>query len=133
MEYTKLPPQPPPYSPEQPDMRAAPSAPPTEMIHTAPMYNPPVTVVNQAPPITILNQTSTVLIDNNSGNGMICPHCHARIRMRVEHHATCTTYMWSAILCLFLCWPCVCLPCCCDCGYRTSQYCPNCKACLGRF
>ncbi|KAH8285283.1 hypothetical protein KR054_007311 [Drosophila jambulina] len=83
------------------------------------------------PPVSVVHHQTTVLVD--SGQGMICPHCSARIRVRAEHHPTGKTYCLAAILCLFLCWPCVCAPCCCNCCYKTSQFCPNCNACLGSF
>ncbi|KAH8234206.1 hypothetical protein KR038_003633, partial [Drosophila bunnanda] len=90
-------------------------------------------VVNPAPPPppSVVHHQTTVLID--SGQGMICPHCNARIRVRAEYHPTGKTYCLSAILCLFLCWPCVCVPCCCNCCYENSQFCPNCNARLGSF
>ncbi|XP_016969298.1 lipopolysaccharide-induced tumor necrosis factor-alpha factor homolog [Drosophila rhopaloa] len=95
-----------------------------QIAQTTPMSQPPL-------PVNVVHQT-TVLVDT-PGHGMICPHCNARIRVRVEHHRTGKTYCMAAILCLFLCWPCVCVPCCCNCCYKTSQFCPNCNACLGSF
>ncbi|EDW56811.1 lipopolysaccharide-induced tumor necrosis factor-alpha factor homolog [Drosophila sechellia] len=83
-------------------------------------------------PVSVVQNQTTVLVDT-PGQGMICPHCNARVRLRVEHHPTGSTYCMAALLCLFFCWPCVCAPCCCNCFYKTSQYCPNCKACLGSF
>ncbi|KAH8401841.1 hypothetical protein KR009_008210, partial [Drosophila setifemur] len=96
---------------------------------------PPQHAIMQAappPPMSVVHTQTTVLVDN-PGQGTICPHCQARIRLRVEHHPTGKTYCLAAILCLFLCWPCVCAPCCCNCCYKTSQFCPNCNACLGSF
>ncbi|XP_060656760.1 lipopolysaccharide-induced tumor necrosis factor-alpha factor-like [Drosophila nasuta] len=125
MEYSKIPQYPPAYSPQdQNRMYPTASAPPTEMIHSAPPPPPA--------PVNIVNQT-TVVVDGQGGPGMTCPHCRARVTMTVKHHATCKTYCLAGFLCLFLCWPCVCLPCCCDCCYRTSQFCPNCNACLSSF
>ncbi|KAH8411073.1 hypothetical protein KR222_011750 [Zaprionus bogoriensis] len=123
MNYNKLPPQPPAYT-DQPGWSVPPSAPPSAM----PLY-PQAPAAPAVENVTVVR--NTVVVDN--GQGMICPHCQARIRMRVEHHATCSTYLLAGLLCLFLCWPCVCLPCCCNCGYKTSQFCPNCNACLGSF
>ncbi|KAH8319628.1 hypothetical protein KR074_002491, partial [Drosophila pseudoananassae] len=134
---------------------ASPSAPPPEMdmVHHDSMpaqylyppvppyqqvtpYQPvPQMAPPQAPvpvPVNVVHHTTTVLVDN-PGQGMICPKCSARIRVRTEHHATGKTYLLAALLCLCLCWPCVCVPCCCNCCYKTSQFCPNCNACLGTF
>ncbi|XP_023172632.2 cell death-inducing p53-target protein 1 isoform X2 [Drosophila hydei] len=118
MKHNKLSPQPPPYSQDQYRPGPTPSAPPNDMIHTAPMMSPR--------PDVHVTQQHTVIVDNSGLT--TCPRCQKRILMRVKYHATCTTYCWSALLCLFLCWPCVCLPCCCDCGYTTSQVCPKCNA-----
>ncbi|XP_017053706.1 lipopolysaccharide-induced tumor necrosis factor-alpha factor homolog [Drosophila ficusphila] len=119
------------------------SAPPAEMdmnqYQVSPVQHlyPPVPQMAQVtpmapPPVSVVHHQTTVLVDT-PGQGMICPHCNARVRMRVEHHATGKTYCLAAVLCLFFCWPCVCLPCCCNCCYKTSQFCPNCNACLGSF
>ncbi|KAL7736091.1 hypothetical protein ACLKA6_003827 [Drosophila palustris] len=135
MEYSKLPPQPPAYSPQdQGTWNTEASAPPTELMHSAP---PPPRIYPQhatVEPVNVVHQ-NTIIIENQGagGPGMTCPQCHARVKLRVEHHATGKTYLAAALLCLFLCWPCVCLPCCCNCCYKTSQFCPNCNACLGSF
>ncbi|KAI8037551.1 lipopolysaccharide-induced tumor necrosis factor-alpha factor homolog [Drosophila gunungcola] len=92
----------------------------------------PQTTPMSPPPVNVVHHQTTVVVDT-PGQGMICPHCNARIRVRVDHHPTGKTYCLAAILCLFLCWPCVCAPCCCNCCYKTSQFCPNCNACLGSF
>ncbi|XP_062129590.1 lipopolysaccharide-induced tumor necrosis factor-alpha factor-like isoform X1 [Drosophila sulfurigaster albostrigata] len=126
MEYSKIPPYPPAYTPEDHNrMYPTASAPPTEMIHSAPPPPPA--------PVNVVNQTTIVVDGQGGGPGMTCPHCRARVTMTVKHHATCKTYCLAGILCLFFCWPCVCLPCCCNWCYRTSQFCPNCNACLSSF
>ncbi|KAH8253040.1 hypothetical protein KR032_003253, partial [Drosophila birchii] len=115
------------------------TAPPHEMDHQSPQQHlypqmpmPQMMVPAPAPaPVSVVHHQTTVLVD--SGQGMICPHCNARIRVRAEYHPTGKTYCLAAILCLFLCWPCVCVPCCCNCCYENSQYCPNCNARLGSF
>ncbi|TDG43041.1 hypothetical protein AWZ03_010563 [Drosophila navojoa] len=117
MEYSKLPPQPPPYSPEQ--YGAGPSAPPTEQIHAALAAQPP------RPDVHVVN-TNHVVVD--SSGLTTCPRCNKRIMLRTKRHATCTTYLWAAVLCLLACWPCVCLPCCCEWGYQSSPACPKCNA-----
>ncbi|EDW31904.1 GL11363 [Drosophila persimilis] len=119
------------------------SAPPhTEMNQYAPQYDPqaiypPLQPPAQVPPPQVappqvVHHTTTVVVNSNQ-RGMVCPQCNARIRVRTEFHPTGKTYCLAALLCLFLCWPCVCVPCCCNCCYKTSQFCPNCNACLGSF
>ncbi|EDW74318.1 uncharacterized protein Dwil_GK21441 [Drosophila willistoni] len=153
MENKKLYPPPPSYA----DLGDSPTAPPPEepmqlnsppppnpyqyqQIQESPAPNPyqyQQMVQSPPPPTVIQPQTvvhhNTVVMNAPTGPGMTCPHCHARVRVTVERHATCNTWLLAGLLCLCFCWPCVCLPCCCNWCYRTSQYCPNCKACLGSF
>lgn len=107
MEYSKLPAQPPAYTAQPAPPNGGPaafaSAPPSEAPHY-PMV-PPAPQPQMTPNVTVVN---TTIVDN--GQGMICPKCNARIRMRVEHHATGSTYCLAAILCLFL-WVYVCSKC----------------------
>lgn len=101
MEYSKLSPQPPPYSQQNAWQPGPPSAPPAAMA-SAPPNEMPLSPVG--PPAPYSNPTTVV--HNNivvaGGQGMICPKCNANIRLRVEHHATGSTYCLAAILCLFL-------------------------------
>lgn len=101
MVYSKLPPQPPPYSQQDARQPGPPSAPPAAMA-SAPTNEMPLNSIG--PPAPYSNPTTVV--QNNivvtGGQGMICPKCNANIRLRVEHHATCSTYCMAAILCLFL-------------------------------
>ncbi|XP_017024505.1 lipopolysaccharide-induced tumor necrosis factor-alpha factor homolog [Drosophila kikkawai] len=122
---------PPPYSDEpdtdpQPEIRLDTASP-----HGVYPQVPVPAQLSPTLPVTVVHQTSVVV--DTPGGGMICPYCNARIRVRVERHATGKTYCLALMLCLFLCWPCVCAPCCCNCCYKTSQFCPNCNACLGSF
>lgn len=91
MEYSKLPPQPPPYSQEQ--YGAGPSAPPTEQFQPAVAAQPP------RPDVHVVN-TNNVIVD--SSGLTTCPRCNKRILIRMKHHATCTTYCWAAVLCALL-------------------------------
>ncbi|EDV37691.1 uncharacterized protein Dana_GF11283 [Drosophila ananassae] len=124
---------PPPEVDSMPAQHLYPPVPPHQQVtpyQPVPQMPPP-----QAPvpvPVNVVHHHTTVLVDT-PGQGMICPKCNARIRVRTEHHATGKTYLLAALLCLCLCWPCVCVPCCCNCCYKTSQFCPNCNACLGSF
>ncbi|XP_017094344.2 lipopolysaccharide-induced tumor necrosis factor-alpha factor homolog [Drosophila bipectinata] len=113
------------YPPVPPYQQVTPYQPVPQMPPPPPQAPVPV-------PVNVVHHTTTVLVDN-PGQGMICPKCSARIRVRTEHHATGKTYCLAALLCLCFCWPCVCVPCCCNCCYKTSQFCPNCNACLGTF
>ncbi|SPP72861.1 lipopolysaccharide-induced tumor necrosis factor-alpha factor homolog [Drosophila guanche] len=111
------------------------TAPPhTEMNQYAPQPMPPLQMLQPqvAPPSQVVHHTTTVVVEA-PGQGMVCPKCNARIRVRTDFHPTGKTYCLAGLLCLFFCWPCVCVPCCCNCCYKTSQFCPNCNACLGSF
>ncbi|ALC42500.1 CG42565 [Drosophila busckii] len=144
MEYSKLPPSaPPPYSElsEMVTNLESPTAPPRKDDHgyapvPAETPVPAVAPIPAVPPVQspqLVNVMNQTIVIDSAGQGMICPHCNARVRMRVKHHATGKTYCLAFFLCLFLCWPCVCAPCCCNWCYKTSQFCPNCNACLGSF
>ncbi|CAH0397309.1 unnamed protein product [Chilo suppressalis] len=62
-----------------------------------------------------------------------CPSCRATIVTRVDHKATTKTHVIALILCLFLCWPCVCVPYCMDSCQNADHYCPNCNSYLGTY
>ncbi|XP_017077611.1 lipopolysaccharide-induced tumor necrosis factor-alpha factor homolog [Drosophila eugracilis] len=137
MDYKKID-SPPPYSddfatapPAEMDLRQYQAPAPQQLYPQFPQTSQ-VTQMSVPPPVNVVHHQTTVLVDT-PGHGMVCPHCNARIRVRVERHPTGKTYCLAAFLCLFLCWPCVCAPCCCNCCYKTSQFCPNCNVCLGSF
>ncbi|KAH8269544.1 hypothetical protein KR018_008679, partial [Drosophila ironensis] len=122
------------------DMGVAPYQPPEHLYPPVPPYQEPayqpVPQMQMAqmpqPATNVVHHMTTVVVDN-PGRGMICPKCNARVQLRTDHHPTGMTYLMAALLCLFCCWPCVCVPCCCNCYYKTSQFCPNCKACMGTY
>ncbi|XP_055378350.1 lipopolysaccharide-induced tumor necrosis factor-alpha factor homolog [Condylostylus longicornis] len=62
-----------------------------------------------------------------------CPSCHAEITTNVKHEATTKTHIMALLLCLFLCWPCVCVPYCMDSCQNANHYCPNCNAFIGAY
>ncbi|XP_026746530.1 lipopolysaccharide-induced tumor necrosis factor-alpha factor homolog isoform X1 [Trichoplusia ni] len=62
-----------------------------------------------------------------------CPSCRATIVTRVERKATTKTHVIAVLLCLFLCWPCVCVPYCVDSCQNADHYCPNCSSYLGTY
>ncbi|CAG9563523.1 unnamed protein product [Danaus chrysippus] len=64
---------------------------------------------------------------------LICPACHASVKSKVEHSSTTGTHIMAALLCLCLCWPCVCVPYCVDSCQNADHYCPSCNAYLGTY
>ncbi|CAH1635088.1 unnamed protein product [Spodoptera littoralis] len=62
-----------------------------------------------------------------------CPSCRATIVTRVERKSTTKTHVIALLLCLFLCWPCVCVPYCVDSCQNADHYCPNCNSYLVYF
>ncbi|XP_023305622.2 lipopolysaccharide-induced tumor necrosis factor-alpha factor homolog [Lucilia cuprina] len=125
--------QPPPYSP--------PGFTPAQVYQPGqpqqPLY-PPMPQPQQPPP-----QQSTVIIQTTTrpnlvaiGNGpthIQCPSCHAEILTTVKHTANSRTHCWALVLCLFICWPCVCVPYCMDSCQSANHYCPNCNAYIGTY
>ncbi|CAO1323454.1 unnamed protein product [Diamesa serratosioi] len=81
---------------------------------------------------TVIIQQSAVAVGPDSTR-TTCPSCHATIATRVEHEASSKTHIIAGLLCLFICWPCVCLPYCMDSCRNTNHYCPNCNAFLGTY
>ncbi|KPJ20400.1 Lipopolysaccharide-induced tumor necrosis factor-alpha factor [Papilio machaon] len=64
---------------------------------------------------------------------LTCSSCGATIISRVERKATTKTHIIALVLCLFLCWPCVCVPYCMNSCQNADHYCPNCNAYLGTY
>ncbi|KAG6448058.1 hypothetical protein O3G_MSEX005316, partial [Manduca sexta] len=64
---------------------------------------------------------------------IVCPSCHATVMTKVEHKSTTKTHIIALFLCLFLCWPCVCVPYCMDSCQNANHYCPNCNSYLGTY
>ncbi|XP_073962969.1 lipopolysaccharide-induced tumor necrosis factor-alpha factor homolog [Choristoneura fumiferana] len=64
---------------------------------------------------------------------LTCPSCRASIVTRLEHNATAKTHIIALVLCLFLCWPCVCVPYCMDSCKNADHYCPSCNSYLGTY
>ncbi|XP_030766180.1 lipopolysaccharide-induced tumor necrosis factor-alpha factor homolog [Sitophilus oryzae] len=121
---------PPPYSPnapgfvpnQQPGMYPPGAYPPPP--HAGP---PPVTVGH-----TVIVTTAPRPLGPNPAH-TTCPYCHADIITSVETEASTKTHLFALLLCLFVCWPCVCLPYCMDSCLDKKHYCPNCKAYLGTY
>ncbi|KAG5675421.1 hypothetical protein PVAND_005327 [Polypedilum vanderplanki] len=81
---------------------------------------------------TVIIQHSNVAVGPNSTR-LTCPSCHAVISTRVERKSSAKTYIVAVLLCVFLCWPCVCVPFCTNSCRNANHYCPNCKAFLGTY
>ncbi|KPI91185.1 Lipopolysaccharide-induced tumor necrosis factor-alpha factor [Papilio xuthus] len=64
---------------------------------------------------------------------LTCSSCGAAIISRVERKATTKTHIIALVLCLFLCWPCICVPYCMNSCQNADHYCPNCNAYLGTY
>ncbi|XP_018336797.1 lipopolysaccharide-induced tumor necrosis factor-alpha factor homolog [Agrilus planipennis] len=113
---------PPPYT-------ATAGGPPPPGFVSPPGYVPPppthaTTVIVTAPPPGPFGPGSKV---------MVCPYCHSQISTKVVTEATTKTHLFALLLCLFVCWPCVCLPYCMDSCQNQNHYCPNCNAFLGAY
>ncbi|KAM3968310.1 lipopolysaccharide-induced tumor necrosis factor-alpha factor homolog [Aphomia sociella] len=97
------------------------AGPPPPPPYTAqPMPVPVATVVMSTPvgPDTVITK---------------CPSCQHHISTRVERAPSSKTHIIACILCLFVCWPCVCVPYCVDSCNNASHYCPNCNAYIGTY
>ncbi|EAU75930.1 lipopolysaccharide-induced tumor necrosis factor-alpha factor homolog [Anopheles merus] len=64
---------------------------------------------------------------------VVCPSCHAEIVTQTEQEANTKTHIYALLLCLALCWPCVCLPYCCTSCRDTVHRCPRCKSFIGVY
>ncbi|XP_055319438.1 lipopolysaccharide-induced tumor necrosis factor-alpha factor homolog isoform X2 [Sitodiplosis mosellana] len=62
-----------------------------------------------------------------------CPSCYASVQTKVENESTTRTHIVALLLCVFLCWPCVCVPYCMDSCKNRNHYCPNCNAYIGTY
>lgn len=64
---------------------------------------------------------------------LTCVHCQHHVTTRTKTGPSILTWALSACLCLFLCWPCVCVPFCCGTLNVTEHYCSNCDKLLGKY
>ncbi|XP_055591749.1 lipopolysaccharide-induced tumor necrosis factor-alpha factor homolog isoform X2 [Uranotaenia lowii] len=64
---------------------------------------------------------------------IVCPSCRATVVTRLEYETTTRTHVCAAILCLFICWPCVCIPYCSTSCRDANHYCPNCGSFIGTY
>ncbi|XP_058455204.1 lipopolysaccharide-induced tumor necrosis factor-alpha factor homolog [Malaya genurostris] len=90
--------------------------------------------VEQSPPIP---STTTVIVTNSQvgpdPTTLTCPSCRATIVTRLEYETTTRTHVCAALLCLFICWPCVCIPYCSTSCRDANHYCPNCGSFIGTY
>ncbi|XP_051861698.1 uncharacterized protein LOC127565722 [Drosophila albomicans] len=160
MDSSKIAPSPPPYSPQfQNNLNPIASSPPIQMIHLAPPPYPgtlPMNIdnfnmspqpqtcipeaqnnmnstVNTAPPPMYYSSQSQPMnvVNQRSQSSEICPKCQAEVKMRVKYHSTAKTYAISGLFCLSMLWPCVCLPCLYQVGYKLGKFCPHCFVRVG--
>lgn len=64
---------------------------------------------------------------------MMCPHCHHQVSTTVVSEPNTKTHLFALLLCLFVCWPCCCVPYCMDSCQSRLHSCPNCGAHLGTY
>ncbi|GLV45880.1 uncharacterized protein CBL_11677 [Carabus blaptoides fortunei] len=107
------------YPPEQPPPYGFQEGPPPQppMTHQTTM----VVVGSTGPPVGPNSQV------------MQCPSCHSQISTRVDTEAVTKTHLMALLLCVFGCWPCVCIPYCMDSCKNINHYCPKCNAFLGSY
>ena len=64
---------------------------------------------------------------------MTCPHCRALILTRTETQTSAMQWIFSCILCVFLCCCCAAIPLCIESLKDVKHYCPRCNQFLGRY
>ncbi|XP_023172731.1 lipopolysaccharide-induced tumor necrosis factor-alpha factor homolog [Drosophila hydei] len=129
--------QPPPYSamPQpQPGYTPAQTYQPYPGGPTQPPLYPPMPQPPQQSTVIIQTTTTSNLVPIGSGPTRIrCPSCQAEVVTTVKSTPSGRTHCWALILCLFICWPCVCLPYCMDSCQNANHYCPNCSSYIGTY
>ncbi|KAJ0179227.1 hypothetical protein K1T71_004939 [Dendrolimus kikuchii] len=113
---------PPPYAAGQPHYYGHPPPPGP--------YGPPLigaAVIPTVVPMVVGTQMSP------KPTPLTCRSCNAQIVTRVEIRSTTKTHLFALLLCLFGCWPCVCIPYCMDSCNNAEHYCPNCNSYIGSY
>ncbi|XP_055696615.1 lipopolysaccharide-induced tumor necrosis factor-alpha factor homolog [Lutzomyia longipalpis] len=81
--------------------------------------------------------TQTIIVSSPAvgpnSTSVICPSCRHSIMTNVRTESTTRTHVIAILLCVFLCWPCVCLPYCMDTCKNANHYCPNCGSFIGTY
>ncbi|XP_067632213.1 lipopolysaccharide-induced tumor necrosis factor-alpha factor homolog [Eurosta solidaginis] len=116
------------YKGQQPPPYSAPPAGFTPATHFQP---PPMAPPPQVPTVIITTSAPTQLGEEPTRTK--CPSCHADILTTVDYTANSCTHIWALVLCLFICWPCVCVPYCMKSCQNANHYCPNCNAFIGTY
>ncbi|XP_049865429.1 lipopolysaccharide-induced tumor necrosis factor-alpha factor homolog [Pectinophora gossypiella] len=62
-----------------------------------------------------------------------CRSCNAQVITRIEFKPSMRTHLMAFLLCLFGCWPCVCVPYCVESCNNVDHYCPNCGSFVGSY
>uniref|UniRef100_A0A1L8E2W4 Putative lipopolysaccharide-induced tumor necrosis factor-alpha factor n=1 Tax=Nyssomyia neivai TaxID=330878 RepID=A0A1L8E2W4_9DIPT len=113
--------QPPPqYAMPQPDMQY--------MQQPEMQYGPP--------PIVTQPTATTIIMPPQVGPDptmITCPSCQSTVVTRMEYEPNTRTHICALLLCVFCCWPCVCVPYCVDSCQSGNHYCPSCGAYVGTY
>ncbi|XP_075972729.1 lipopolysaccharide-induced tumor necrosis factor-alpha factor homolog [Anticarsia gemmatalis] len=89
-----------------------------------------------AQPTVIPHLSTSVIIGQPMGTKpsvTTCKTCKYEIVTRIEKKATTKTHVIAFLLCLFLCWPCVCLPYCMSSCNNIDHYCTKCNSYIGSY
>ncbi|XP_049306920.1 lipopolysaccharide-induced tumor necrosis factor-alpha factor homolog [Bactrocera dorsalis] len=116
--------QPPPYSAPPPGFTPASYYQPPPQQMPPPQQTSTVIITTSGPPVIPLGEDPTRIQ---------CPSCHADVLTTVNYQPNSCTHIWALVLCLFICWPCVCVPYCMDSCQNANHYCPNCNAFIGTY
>ncbi|XP_018336810.1 lipopolysaccharide-induced tumor necrosis factor-alpha factor [Agrilus planipennis] len=113
------------------------------MVNDPPTYNNAITAGAPPPPgfvPTPSTHNATIIVSGPPQGSFgprskmtVCPYCNSHISSKVVSNATTKTHLIALLLCLGLCWCCVCLPYCMDSCRNQNHYCPNCEVFLGTY
>lgn len=62
-----------------------------------------------------------------------CPLCQTETVTRTKPVAGLLTYLSGLCLCIFCCWPCICVPCCVDMCKDVEHSCGHCRRRIGLY
>ncbi|TPX45436.1 hypothetical protein SeMB42_g04002 [Synchytrium endobioticum] len=123
---------PPPYSVQVPQdptspLRPQEIIPPQQPSGVYYQQNPRVIYVNETnAPVAYTIQRNTVFLPCRGPVRMYCPYEGQEVVTQVSRQVGLLALFSSAFLC-FVCWPCFCLPCCCNSCLDQVHKCPSCK------
>ncbi|XP_059612796.1 lipopolysaccharide-induced tumor necrosis factor-alpha factor homolog [Phlebotomus argentipes] len=112
------------------------SAYPHQMQYPPPQYPMPQPEMQYAPPPIVTQPTTTIIMPPQVGPDptmITCPSCHSTVVTRMEYEPNTRTHICALLLCVFCCWPCVCVPYCVDSCQSGNHYCPSCGAYVGTY